>query len=40
LARHLVIVMTAFASVDTAIRAIHSGAYDYLSKPTKWKICA
>jgi len=29
----LVIVMTAFASVDTAIRAIHSGAYDYLSKP-------
>jgi len=29
----LVIVMTAFASVDTAIRAIHAGAYDYLSKP-------
>jgi two-component system response regulator AtoC len=29
----LVIVMTAFASIDTAIRAIHEGAYDYLSKP-------
>jgi len=29
----LVIVMTAFASIDTAIRAIHDGAYDYLSKP-------
>jgi DNA-binding NtrC family response regulator len=29
----LVIVMTAFVSIDTAIRAIHEGAYDYLSKP-------
>ena len=29
----LVIVMTAFASIDTAIRSIHEGAYDYLSKP-------
>jgi two-component system response regulator AtoC len=28
-----VIIMTAFASIDTAIRAIHEGAYDYVSKP-------
>jgi two-component system, NtrC family, response regulator AtoC len=28
-----VIVMTAFASIDTAVRSIHAGAYDYLSKP-------
>jgi DNA-binding NtrC family response regulator len=28
-----VIIMTAFASVDTAIRSIHEGAYDYVSKP-------
>src|SRR5262245_26496124 len=28
-----VIVMTAFASIDTAIRSIHAGAHDYLSKP-------
>jgi DNA-binding NtrC family response regulator len=28
-----VIIMTAFASIDTAIRSIHEGAYDYLSKP-------
>jgi DNA-binding NtrC family response regulator len=28
-----VIIMTAFASVDTAVRSIHSGAYDYVSKP-------
>jgi two-component system response regulator AtoC len=28
-----VIVMTAFASIDTAIRSIHAGAYDYVSKP-------
>ena len=28
-----VIIMTAFASIDTAIRSIHSGAYDYVSKP-------
>src|SRR5262245_49493414 len=28
-----VIVITAFASIDTAIRSIHEGAYDYLSKP-------
>jgi two-component system, NtrC family, response regulator AtoC len=28
-----VIVMTAFASIDTAIRSIYEGAYDYLSKP-------
>jgi DNA-binding NtrC family response regulator len=25
--------MTAFASIDTAIRSIHAGAYDYVSKP-------
>jgi len=30
-----VIVMTAFASMETAIDAIRSGAYDYLSKPFK-----
>jgi len=30
-----VIVMTAFASMETAIEAIRSGAYDYLSKPFK-----
>ena len=28
-----VIVMTAFASIDTAVRSIHEGAYDYISKP-------
>jgi two-component system, NtrC family, response regulator AtoC len=28
-----VIIMTAFASIDTAIRSIHAGAYDYISKP-------
>jgi len=28
-----VIVMTGFASIDTAIRSIHEGAYDYISKP-------
>ncbi len=28
-----VVVMTAYASVDTAIRALKLGAYDYLSKP-------
>lgn len=30
-----VIVMTGFASMETAIDAIHKGAYDYLSKPFK-----
>ncbi len=30
-----VIVMTAFASVDTAIEAMRNGAYDYISKPFK-----
>lgn len=29
------IVMTAFASVDTAIEAMRNGAYDYISKPFK-----
>jgi DNA-binding NtrC family response regulator len=28
-----VVIMTAFASIDTAIRSIHEGACDYLSKP-------
>jgi two-component system response regulator HydG len=28
-----VVIMTAFASVDTAISALKSGAYDYLTKP-------
>ena len=29
------IVMTAYASVDTAIEALKKGAYDYLTKPFK-----
>lgn len=29
----IVIIITAFASVDTAIRAIKAGAYDYVTKP-------
>ncbi|MBI5100552.1 MAG: sigma-54-dependent Fis family transcriptional regulator [Nitrospirae bacterium] len=28
-----VIIMTAFASIDTAVEAIRAGAYDYLVKP-------
>src|SRR5207244_5082770 len=28
-----VFILTAFASIDTAIEAIRQGAYDYLSKP-------
>jgi DNA-binding NtrC family response regulator len=28
-----VVIITAFASIDTAVDAIHAGAYDYLSKP-------
>jgi DNA-binding NtrC family response regulator len=28
-----VVILTAFASMDTAIEAVHAGAYDYLSKP-------
>ena len=28
-----VVILTAFATIDTAIEAIHSGAHDYLSKP-------
>lgn len=28
-----VIVMTAFGSIETALEAIHEGAYDYVSKP-------
>src|SRR5512133_3460471 len=29
----IVIVMTAFASVDTAVKALKDGAYDYITKP-------
>ncbi|HSG67592.1 MAG TPA: response regulator, partial [Bacteroidales bacterium] len=29
----IVIVMTAFASVDTAVQALKDGAYDYVTKP-------
>ena len=29
------IVMTAFASVDSAVELLHAGAFDYLPKPTK-----
>ena len=29
------LVMTAFASLDTAVRALRAGAYDYISKPFK-----
>ena len=29
----IVIIMTAFASVDTAVRALKDGAYDYITKP-------
>ncbi|MBW2409450.1 MAG: response regulator, partial [Deltaproteobacteria bacterium] len=28
-----IIIMTAYASVDTAVDALKSGAYDYLTKP-------
>jgi DNA-binding NtrC family response regulator len=28
-----VIILTAFAAIETAIEAVHAGAYDYLSKP-------
>src|SRR5262245_53543694 len=28
-----IVVMTAFGSMETAIEAIHEGAFDYLSKP-------
>ena len=29
----IVIIMTAFASVDTAVQALKDGAYDYVTKP-------
>src|SRR5664279_2727398 len=29
----IVIVMTAFATVDTAVKALKDGAYDYVTKP-------
>ena len=28
-----VVILTAFASIETAIQAVNAGAYDYLSKP-------
>jgi two-component system, NtrC family, response regulator HydG len=28
-----IIIMTAYASVNTAVKALKSGAYDYLTKP-------
>jgi DNA-binding NtrC family response regulator len=28
-----VVILTAFASIETAIKAVNAGAYDYLSKP-------
>ena len=31
----IIIMMTAFGSIETAIRAIKEGAYDYVSKPFK-----
>ena len=31
--RLLSIIMTAYASVETAVTALHTGAYDYLVKP-------
>ena len=31
----VVIIMTAFASIDDAVRAVKEGAYNYLSKPVK-----
>ncbi|MCA2976932.1 MAG: response regulator, partial [Myxococcaceae bacterium] len=30
-----VIVMTAYGSIETAVEAVRSGAYDYLTKPFK-----
>ncbi len=29
----IVIIMTAFATVDTAVKALKDGAYDYVTKP-------
>jgi DNA-binding NtrC family response regulator len=34
----LVIIMTAFSSVDSAIAALRKGAYDYVTKPLSTKI--
>jgi DNA-binding NtrC family response regulator len=31
--RIMIVVMTAFASVDTAVKALKEGAYDYITKP-------
>jgi len=31
----VIVMMTAFGSIETAIRAIKEGAYDYVSKPFK-----
>ena len=35
-----VIVMTAFGSIETAVEAIHEGAYDYVSKPIRPDVLA
>ena len=35
-----VIIMTAYASVETAVRALKKGAYDYLTKPLDFDECS
>jgi len=34
-----VIIMTAYASVETAVEALKKGAYDYLTKPLDLMSC-
>jgi two-component system, NtrC family, response regulator AtoC len=33
----VVIMITGYATVDTAVTAINNGAYDYIAKPFKWE---
>lgn len=33
----VVIMITGFGTLDSAVAAIHSGAYDYISKPFNWE---
>ena len=33
--RVIVLIMTAYATIDDAVRAVKEGAYNYLSKPVK-----